>query len=92
MVLDLCSGTSLERAEDALTSTTFDNLSKCRVATPIPGLAQALNFQGPLQLGGIQSNLDYLFLRRIPYLFSLNSFEGCFRNLRVNGEVRLYLC
>lgn len=93
MIVDLCSGDSVDLLPAAHTGTPPTSLPPdahiCRGAARLPRGARVLNTGQPLQVGGLAHPLPDHVSERWPESRSLRSFRGCVRNLRINREVRL---
>ena len=95
MLVDLCSGGSIH---GPTTSVTDDPTTRppppvppdahtCRGAARLPSTARSLNYQRPLQVGGMSHPAPSHTTYGWPDSIRSHPLKGCIRNLRVNGEV-----
>lgn len=91
MIVDVCSGNSVDHLPTANTSIPPTTLPPdahiCRGAARLPKGARVLNTGQPLQVGGLAHPLPGHVARGWPESRSMRSFRGCLRNLRINREV-----
>ncbi|XP_063872461.1 putative neural-cadherin 2 [Scylla paramamosain] len=98
MVVDLCSGGSIHGASMKVTDdpTTRPpppvppDAHTCRGAARLPPTARTLNYQRPLQVGGMAHPAPSHDTYGWPEPIRAYPLKGCVRNLRVNGEVGVF--
>ncbi|XP_047482584.1 neural-cadherin-like [Penaeus chinensis] len=61
---------------------------KCRLAAPLPSPPLPLDVAAPLQVGGLAHPPPDAHHHGWPTPLTTQAFQGCLRNLRVNGELR----
>nr|XP_053630333.1 putative neural-cadherin 2 [Cherax quadricarinatus] len=91
MIVDLCTGGGLDEPPTFPSSpahATPTDAHTCRGAARLPRTARVLNASGPLQVGGLAHPLPAHYLNDGTPIFRPPHFQGCLRNLRVNGQVR----
>lgn len=100
VIVDLCSGGSLDSQLVPLARSTHDesmprpppppippDAHTCRGAARLPAYAHVLNIPQPLQVGGMAHPPPTHTLYGWSKPIKPRPLKGCVRNLRVNGEV-----
>lgn len=63
---------------------TIDVVS-CKLVAVIPGPVDVLSISAPFQLAGMARSAESAYPATLP---KIGGFEGCIRELKINGEVR----
>ncbi|XP_039592498.1 neural-cadherin [Polypterus senegalus] len=82
LILDQCSGVTLNELEETRTDILQPGLIICKAAGVTPGKERFLNVNQPLQLGGLKQSV--LFQRS---MLQFKGFTGCIGNLVVDNKV-----
>ncbi|XP_071515440.1 putative neural-cadherin 2 isoform X1 [Panulirus ornatus] len=87
MIVDLCSGTSLDTPPTPPSNPAPPDAHTCRGAAGLPRAARVLNTARPLQIGGLAHPPPAHTHYGWPAPLRPRPLRGCLRNLRINGQL-----
>ena len=91
MMVDLCSGDSLDNLSTSSTNKS-NNAPTCRMTSHLLETPSQVKLPAPLQLGGLAHSPPEYLTHGWPHPISKHSFQGCISSVRVNGEVSFVHC